>query len=70
MTDRVEMETVVVGRGGAREHAFDLSPNLGRQCVGLLTLFLDRHVPSVADGDGGMTTGGEQAPASGAGRPR
>ena len=27
-------------------HAFDLSPSLGRQCAGLLTLFLDRHVLS------------------------
>lgn len=51
-------------------HAFDLSPTLGRQCVGLLTLFLDRHVPSAAESDGGMTTDGEQAPASGIGRPR
>jgi len=30
---------------GAR-HAFDLSPDLGRQCAGLLTVFLDRHVMS------------------------
>ena len=27
-------------------HAFDLSPDLGRQCAGLLTVFLDRHVLS------------------------
>lgn len=27
-------------------HAFDLSPDLGRRCAGLLTVLLDRHVLS------------------------
>jgi dipeptidyl aminopeptidase/acylaminoacyl peptidase len=41
-------------------HAFDLSPDLGRECAALLTLFLDRHLgldgtqppPSVQAPDG------------------